>query len=155
MKISTIAIGLMVLFAATTVAIAAGPPEDKGQPVMDAKIEISDTSVSYLFFSEENVDSWEITVNWKEGIKGEPGYTDENETYSGTIVYENGNSPSFNVQFISGDASDAGGEVTSMPITIKADGDLEYPITATAYTADGNSITVSGYLDLNPIIVEP
>ncbi len=144
MKISTIAIGLMVLFAATTVAIAVGPPEDKGQPVMDPKIEISYTSVSYLFFSEENVDSWEITVTWNEKY-GIP----DSATYTGTIEYDDKNSPAYNVQFIMGEESDLGGEVTTMPITIRQDGDMLYPITATATTSEGETITVIGILDFN------
>ncbi len=152
MKISTIAIGLMVLIAATTIAIA-GPSDNCGRPVMDAKIEIVYDTVSYMFFSEDEVNTWEITVTWKEGNPDGTGYIELTETYTGTIVYENGNSPAYNVQFIPGSASDEGGEVTP-PITIKADGDLLYPVTATAFNAAGETITtVSGILDLNPILV--
>jgi len=145
--------GLIVLIAASTLAMAQeGPSDNCGRPVMDAKIEIVYDTVSYMFFSEENVDKWEITVTWKEGNPDDTGYIEKSETYWGTIVYENGNSPAYNVQFVPGSASDASGEVTSMPITIKTDGDLEYPVTATAYDADGNIIDeVSDDLDLNPI----
>jgi hypothetical protein len=153
MKISTIAIGLMVLIAASTLALAQGPSDDKGRPDMDANIEIVYDTVSYMFFSEEDVDTWEITVTWKEGNPDGTGYIELDETYKGTIVYDNGNSPAYNVQFIPGTASDEGGDVTT-PITIKADGDLLYPVTATANTADGDTITVSGILDLNPIVVD-
>jgi hypothetical protein len=152
MKISTITIGLMVLIAASTIAIAQGPSDNCGRPVMDAKIEIVYDTVSYMFFSEDVVNTWEITVTWKEGNPDDTGYIELSETYYGTIVYDNGNSPAYNVQFVPGTASDEGGEVTTMPITIKADGNLLYPVTAKAYIADGEPITVSEILNLNPIV---
>ena len=145
MKISTIAIGLMVLFAATTVAIAMGPPEDKGRQDMDPKIEIGLTTVSFLFFSIDDVDTWEINVTWNEKY-GIP----DSATYTGTIVYDD-NSPAYNVQFTMGEESDLGGDVSTMPITIRQDGDMLYPITATATTSEGETITVIGILDFNPV----
>ena len=144
MKISSIAIVLMVMIAASTIVIAQGPSDDKGRPVMDPKIEILDSAVSYLFFSTDNVDTWEINVTWNEKY-GIPN----SAIYYGTIVYDSGNSPAYNVQFIAGEESDLGGEVTSMPITIRADGDLQYPVIATAHTEDGETIIVNGTLNLS------
>ncbi|TFH40523.1 MAG: hypothetical protein E4G94_09435, partial [ANME-2 cluster archaeon] len=151
MKISTIAIGLMVLFAATTIAIAEGPPDDKGKAILDPKIEIAYSSVSFLFFDlSETNNTWEITITWSENDPDGSGSIDVSETYSGVMV-GNKNSPAYTVSFIAGTVADDGGEVTP-PITIPGDCDLLYDVTVTATTFDGEIITASGIIDLNPIL---
>ncbi|TFH47282.1 MAG: hypothetical protein E4G94_00475 [ANME-2 cluster archaeon] len=147
-----VALGIIFLVAASTLAIAAGPPdvtgtpEDRGPPDNDPSILISANSIDFVFFNNDETvgwDRWEITVEWNEKY-GVPN----SATYTGDIVLDR-ISPAYSVTFLAGTESDEGGDVTP-PITLRTDGDLLYPVIVNTYDVAGTLIiSATGTLDLN------